>query len=768
MSTRNEGAGGFSEPAAHDPTDTTDLDQHRFETRPSAPNGSVQQPAAPAQPGGAGGLAGLASFAGMGAYTPTTQPQSDTPAPAEPDLNGAPNYAQPEPAPAAFPDREPAGNAFSQFDSFQREEPRYEPPQYEDPFAAEPQPQFEQSRYEEPRYEEPQPRFDDSRFEEPRFEEPRYEEPQSRFEAAQPREPQYDDGGFAARVAAQTQRAEPRFEETGFDASRFEPSPHGAPAFDDPDPAGSRLDQPSFDEHRFDAAPAAEPHYEPSPGYQAMLGADEPQQPEPTFGADAGFDAGYEDETDYRQTADLAGAAQDPLPRSFTAAEPAYADEQPDYAAEYAPDMPAYGQQEPATDFAAFPATPAGEPSFGAPEPELPGNAAVDANTGLQQYEARYDRHPEIPLGGYDNQADASEDAGKQPYFHETEQGDADFLGEDAPAKGGKSRKFLMVACGLVGALALGGALAFAYKTSGSFLTGSDTPPIIEADSRPVKVAPETPGGKEFPHKNKLIYDRLSGEDRPETEKLVSRQEDVVDEVQRALTATQPSNPGAVAPTGDDAQRNRGFTPPKEKAAAPAATPNGGPRRVKTLVVRPDGTIVRQAQPAAPQPAAPQTAQPEAPAPAARPEPAPAQPRVAAAPVTRAEPEPAPAPAAAPENTGDATPPPTRKPRPAAVASARPTAQQPAAAPSAGGGQYVVQVGARRSQTAALAGFADLQQKYPSILSGYRPIIQKADLGNKGTWYRLRIGPLETKTAAADLCRKLKSAGMRSCLVNTK
>ena len=49
----------------------------------------------------------------------------------------------------------------------------------------------------------------------------------------------------------------------------------------------------------------------------------------------------------------------------------------------------------------------------------------------------------------------------------------------------------------------------------------------VTADSRPVKEAPDQPGGKEFPHKNKLIYDRLTNADEPETERLVPRQENV-------------------------------------------------------------------------------------------------------------------------------------------------------------------------------------------------------------------------------------------------
>ncbi len=757
MSTRNEGADGYSEPTAHDPRDTAERDPHRFDTRAPDLNGNGQPPAAPTQPGGIGGLAGLSNFAGMGSYTPTTHPQAEEPAPAQPEPSDlasyTPEYTPPEAPnrPSVFPDLDNAAAQTSSFDSFRTEEPRYEPPHYEEP-------RFEQTRFEEPQYEEP--RYEEPRVAQPQYqEEPRYEEPQ--YEEPTAPEPRYDESRFADPVPDPHQRVEPQFNETSFDPSRFEPAPLGAPSFDDPHQAESPFEQPTRQEHRFEPAPAENerpvesPRFEPSPAYQAILGADEePSEPAHDYTADRRFDSAYDQRDEPAPVGDFGTVAADDLPQSFRSGEPHFG-AQPDFAAE----PPTYEQHEPAAEFAAYPAASAGEPAFGAAEPDLPEHG-FDPATGVQQYEARYDRHPEIPLGGYDNQSDAAEDAGKQPYFHETEEGDADFLGEEKAAAGGKKRKFLMVACGLVGALALGGTLAYAYKTSGTFLGGSDTPPIIEADSRPVKVAPETPGGKEFPHKNKLIYDRLSGEDRTETEKLVSRQEDVIDEVQRALTAREA--PGTAA--APEAPTNPGLAPNQGRAETPAVSPEDGPRKVKTLVVRPDGTIVRQAVPETPAPAAPSPAQPAP----AKPEPPAAAPRVAAAPVTRVEPEAA-APAAAAEQSGDATPPPTRKPRETAVASARPTpAPATPAAPAAQAGEYVVQVGARRSQTAALAGFADLQQKYPRILSGYRPIIQKADLGNKGTWYRLRIGPLETKTAAADLCKKLKSAGMRSCLVNTR
>ena len=76
-----------------------------------------------------------------------------------------------------------------------------------------------------------------------------------------------------------------------------------------------------------------------------------------------------------------------------------------------------------------------------------------------------------------------------------------------------------------------------------------------------------------------------------------------------------------------------------------------------------------------------------------------------------------------------------------------------------------MQVGSKQNQTEALATFADMQQKYPTLLANYRPMVQKADLGAKGVWYRLRIGPIVDKTAAAKLCSQLKSQGHPDCLV---
>ncbi len=90
----------------------------------------------------------------------------------------------------------------------------------------------------------------------------------------------------------------------------------------------------------------------------------------------------------------------------------------------------------------------------------------------------------------------------------------------------------------------------------------------------------------------------------------------------------------------------------------------------------------------------------------------------------------------------------------------------PVVKPASGGGQgYVAQVRASKSRVDALGSFADIQQRYVDVLGNSQPDIQEADLGAKGIWYRLRIGPPASKKMAGDLCSQLKAKGMKDCIV---
>jgi cell division septation protein DedD len=91
------------------------------------------------------------------------------------------------------------------------------------------------------------------------------------------------------------------------------------------------------------------------------------------------------------------------------------------------------------------------------------------------------------------------------------------------------------------------------------------------------------------------------------------------------------------------------------------------------------------------------------------------------------------------------------------VASTNP-AQQIAPAPTASGG-YVVQISSQRSESDAQASFRALQGKFPSVLGSRTALIKRADLGDKGTYYRAMVGPFGSQDEASQLCGSLKSAG---------
>lgn len=103
----------------------------------------------------------------------------------------------------------------------------------------------------------------------------------------------------------------------------------------------------------------------------------------------------------------------------------------------------------------------------------------------------------------------------------------------------------------------------------------------------------------------------------------------------------------------------------------------------------------------------------------------------------------------------------------APVEDAAPTEDAPptAATPATGGG-YVVQLAAFRDEAAARDAFGKLQTKYPDLLGSLGVDIQRADLGDKGIYYRLRAGYLE-KGAADALCRQLEAKG-QGCLVRPR
>jgi cell division protein FtsN len=83
----------------------------------------------------------------------------------------------------------------------------------------------------------------------------------------------------------------------------------------------------------------------------------------------------------------------------------------------------------------------------------------------------------------------------------------------------------------------------------------------------------------------------------------------------------------------------------------------------------------------------------------------------------------------------------------------------PAQAVSNGAAGYVVQVSSQRSEADAQASYKALQGKFPSVLGSRAPLIKRADLGDKGVFYRAMVGPFGSSEEAAQVCGNLKTAG---------
>ncbi|MEN5277985.1 SPOR domain-containing protein [Brucella sp. TWI432] len=291
--------------------------------------------------------------------------------------------------------------------------------------------------------------------------------------------------------------------------------------------------------------------------------------------------------------------------------------------------------------------------------------------------------------------------------------------------------------------------------------SGSGEPVVIRADNQPIKVQPENPGGATVPNQDKAVYDRVAGTlpNSPEQQTLISSGEEPVD------LGAQDNDVG----TNDSPE-------PNQSAEAPASSGQDAPliktREVQTMIVRPDGTIVQpqEQEPAPKQATATNDSSPIAP---------PAETDEIAAIAAGSQPP------QSTVNTPAAQPAPTVQTQAAPavrapVVPSRPAAQPttivgnvpqrtPAAAPaaaqvaSAAGGGYFIQIASQPSAELAQKSYANMAQRYGSVIGGRAVDIKRADIPNKGTYYRVRV-QAGSKEEANALCARFKSAG-GSCFV---
>ncbi|MGF6171763.1 SPOR domain-containing protein [Ensifer sp. 4252] len=367
---------------------------------------------------------------------------------------------------------------------------------------------------------------------------------------------------------------------------------------------------------------------------------------------------------------------------------------------------------------------------------------------------------------------------------------------------GRRSQRAMLLAASVAGVIILGGAGVYAWMGGSDAASSGEGPKIILADKSPVKVVPEEKGGKTVPNQDKAVYDRVAGAQGtgPRQEALVSSTEEPMDVVQRTLTPENlPNDIGDEADalsTSPNADEESARLLPDDGAAAPAdqeedKAPAVAPRKVRTMIVKPDGTLVAREEPVA----APATEV----AGNAQPVPALASGQAAAsgtegqATATGAGSElraagqaPAGADQVALAAASDATvnavggqaPLPQTRPAEqaanvAAAATARPAETQAAANAAADtqqvstasvpAGSYFIQVASLPSEAEAQKSYNSLSNKFGSVIGGRGVDIRKAEIAGKGTYYRVRI-PAGSREEANALCSRYKGAG-GSCLV---
>lgn len=329
------------------------------------------------------------------------------------------------------------------------------------------------------------------------------------------------------------------------------------------------------------------------------------------------------------------------------------------------------------------------------------------------------------------------------------------------PLRLGQPRRGLWVAAGVAAVALLGGVAAFAFMGGGS---APSEPALVKADAGPVKVKPENPGGTQIANQDKAVYDKVGGGEaaaKPEQPKLVTTAEEPID-VNAAAAERAPAVKAEDRVEPDQA-------PAQEQSAIAAVQP----RKVRTLIVKPDGTLVAPDE--APKAAGAEPAvtyqPPSAPVQDAAAAPQPAEiaaPKLASAepaaedPVKAAIAEEAPAtPTAKPVLTKK----PVEKAKPV-EAKAKPAEKVAAAVAepaAATGGDWSIQIASQPSKDGAQASYKALSGKFGSIIGGRGVSIVQAEIPGKGTFYRVRI-PAGSKSDANALCARYQAAG-GSCFI---
>ncbi len=264
--------------------------------------------------------------------------------------------------------------------------------------------------------------------------------------------------------------------------------------------------------------------------------------------------------------------------------------------------------------------------------------------------------------------------------------------------------------------------------------------PVIKAENTPYKVEPEDPGGMEVPHQNRKVFDMVaSSEVTPdEPEKIIIR-DDTVEPIDREALQQlmQEKAQEAEAKAAEEAETKRADDTAEQVSQTDAASDQTDDQAENTKDDKPE--TVDEAPVAEPaeteQKAAEKAEKPEA---------------------SSAE-EKLPVPASMSKPTYAAA-----VKNPSKEVNGLKVTTSKASVSGIADGAMVIKIGAYSSAERAEKGWQLMRKKHASQLSGLRYTVRRADLGERGVFYRLYTGPVSSTAEGKALCDKL---GIKGCVV---
>jgi hypothetical protein len=523
--------------------------------------------------------------------------------------------------------------------------------------------------------------------------------------------------GTPQRQAAPRGPQQPQFAPQSAGAAYQQAAYGGQPAGTDPRYARPQTEQRAAAPQRDQRAPAASNAFDSFVAQQAPSAA-------PAYETTAGRQAGY---------------AQAAAPAGYAAG--GYGGDYPSRTGAPA-DQNGFGQWSnstaaPAADARGFDyggygtAAPAGQPAAGG----YPAAASTFGGQNGYGQAANYDQdYPQEEWNqgeGYEQEPSLDPAYGQQGYGHD-QQGaiEQSYEDDDYDDEPRSRRKLPLIAAAVVGALVCGGGLAYGYKTFLGPVASVNTP-LIKTSSIPSKVKPDDPGGRKFAHSENTIMGGSSSN--------------------KVMGEPLTDGPGASAESA---------------------------KKVQTVEVRPDGSVVssdsgRPSHASAGGmdfPTAGDVGTPDRGTAGSSNSASSSGPSGAPQVIAKAEPTPPPSQASATEVVADEAPPAAAAPK--KVQSKKVAAvQAPEASmgPAPTGAGWVAVLASvpvsSSSQMDSLKQFADMQQKYGDVLGDKTPSVQEANLGEKGRYHRLVVGPPASRDSASSICGSLKTAGYAGCWV---